>query len=74
MTVDSWVGSVKRLCNTWTSTVGNFANSDAIVSAVNHLNNLLTVINNVTENLGSFGTIGLSGLGIGITAFVKNFA
>jgi phage tail tape measure protein, TP901 family, core region len=74
LTVDSWEGSLNRLSNTWTSTVGNFANSDAIVSAVNHLNNLLTVINNVTENLGSFGTIGLSGLGIGITAFVKNFA
>ncbi len=74
LTVDSWEGSLNRLSNTWTSTVGNFANSDAIVSAVNNLNSLLTVINNVTENLGSFGTIGLSGLGIGITAFVKNFA
>lgn len=73
-TVDSWEGSLNRLSNTWTSTVGNFANSDAIVSAVNNLNSLLTVINNVTENLSSFGTIGLSGLGIGITAFVKNFA
>lgn len=69
--VNSWEGSLNRLSNTWSNTVANVANSDAITAAVNSLNGLLSVVNNVTDKLGSFGTIGL---GAGITAFVKNFA
>lgn len=70
-TANSWEGSLNRLSNTWTDTVGNIINSDAIITAINSFNSLLSVINSVTEALGSWITIGL---GTGITAFVKNFA
>lgn len=50
-TADSWEGSLNRLSNTWTDTLGNIANSDAIVSIVNGLNGLLSVINTVTDKL-----------------------
>lgn len=62
----SWEGSMNRLSNTWTDTVGNFANSDAIIAAINGLNSLLSVVNMVTDKLGSFGSIGLF-------ASMKNF-
>lgn len=66
----SWEGSMNRLSNTWTDTVGNFANSDAIIAAINGLNSLLSVVNMVTDKLGSFGSIGL---GAGLFASIKNF-
>lgn len=67
---DSWEGSLNRLSNTWTDTVGNIVESDAVVTAVNGLNNLLSVVNHVTDSLGPLGTAGLGG----ISLFVKNFA
>lgn len=67
---NSWEGSMNRLSNTWTDTVGNFANSDAIIAAINGLNSLLSVVNTVTDKLGSFGSIGL---GAGLFASMKNF-
>ena len=73
-TADSWEGSLKRLSNTWTDTIGNIAESDAVITLINGLNGLLSVINNVTDRLGSFGTIGTIGIGVGISKFVKNFA
>lgn len=68
-TADSWEVSMNRLSNTWTDTIGNIADSDAIVILVNGLNGLLSVINSVTEKLGSFGTIGL---GAGLFVGLKN--
>ena len=73
-TANSWEGSLNRLSTTWTETVGNLADSDAIVAAINSLNGLLSVVNNLTAGLGPLGTTVLSGAGIGIAAFVKNFA
>ncbi len=70
-TADSWEVSMNRLSNTWTDTIGNIADSDAVITLVNGLNGLLSVVNSVTDGLGSLGTIGI---GAGITAFVKNFA
>lgn len=70
-TANSWEGSLNRLSNTWTDTVGNIINSDAIITAIKSFNSLLSVINSVTGALGSWITIGL---GTGITVFVKNFA
>ena len=67
---NSWEDSMNRLSNTWTDTVGNFANSDAIIAAINGLNSLLSVVNTVTDKLGSFGSIGL---GAGLFASMKNF-
>lgn len=62
-------GSLNRLSNTWTDTIENILNSDVILTVVKALNGLLSVINNVTDKLGSLGTIGL---GTGIFAGVKN--
>ena len=63
-TSKSWEGSMNRLSNTWTKVVGNIANSDAIIGAVNGLNSLLSVIDKITGSLGSLGTIGVIGGGI----------
>jgi len=68
-TAKSWEGSLNRLSNTWTDTIGNIANSDAIITIVNGLNGFLSAVNNITKSLGSLGTIGL---GAGIFAGFKN--
>ena len=68
-TSKSWEGSMNRLSNTWTKVIGNIANADAIVGAVNGLNSLLSVIDKITGSLGSLGTIGL---GAGLLASFKN--
>lgn len=67
---NSWEGSLKRLSNTWTDTVGNIADSDAIITIINGLNGLLSVVNSVTNALGSIGSIGI---GVGVVQFIKNF-
>lgn len=58
---NNWEGSLNRLKNTWTDTVENVANSDAITTIINGFNGLLSVGNKFTEWLGSLGTIGLGG-------------
>ena len=68
-TSKSWEGSLNRLSNTWTDTVENVANSDAIITLLNGFNGVLSVINNVTDALGSLGTIGV---GVGLFAGLKN--
>jgi len=62
-------GSLNRLSNTWTDTVDNVINSDTILTIVKSLNGLLSVINKVTDKIGSLGTIGL---GTGLFAGIKN--
>lgn len=66
---DSWEGSLNRLSNTWTDTVGNIANSDAIISGINALNSLLEMVNKLTDALGPAGSLGLAG---GLFAGIKN--
>lgn len=66
---NSWEGSLNRLHNTWVDTVENIANSDAIVTIINALNNLLSVGNKLTDWLGTLGSIGL---GAGLFAGIKN--
>lgn len=63
-TSKSWEGSLNRLSNTWTDTIENIANSDAIITLLNGFNGVLSVINNVTDVLGSLGTIATIGSGI----------
>lgn len=58
--VDSWEGSLNRLSNTWTDTLGNIANSNVIITAINGLNGLLTAVNDITDALGPLGSIGLA--------------
>lgn len=66
---NNWEGSLNRLSNTWTNTVGNIANSDAIITIINGFNSILNVVNKVTNTLGSSGSIGL---GVGLFAGIKN--
>ena len=68
-TADSWEGSLNRLSDTWTETIGNIADSDAIVTIINSLNSLLSAGNSLTGWLGSASTIGL---GAGLLAGIKN--
>lgn len=68
-TANSWEGSLNRLSNTWTDTIENVTNSDAIITGIDTLNGLLSVVNDVTDALGELGTIGL---GAGLFAGIKN--
>lgn len=66
-------GSLNRLHNTWVDTVENVADSDAIITIVNGLNGLLSVVNNVTDKLDSAETLGaLSGLLMSIKGIGKH--
>ena len=51
-------GSLNKLSNTWTGTVENILDSSALKTGVNLLNGLLTGVNNLTDALGSLGSIG----------------
>lgn len=62
-------GSLNRLKNTWTDTIENIINSDAILAVTRALNGMLSVVNNITSKLGSLGSIGL---GAGIFTGLKN--
>lgn len=66
---DSWEGSLNRLSNTWTDTVGNLADSDAIITGINALNELLGVVNRLTDTIGPLASVGL---GAGLYAGFKN--
>ena len=55
---NNWSGTVNKLSNSWTDLVANFANSDAIVSCLNLINSLVSGVDNLSESIGSFGTIG----------------
>ena len=61
-------GSLNRLGNTWTDTVDNILNSDTLTTGVNVLNDLLGLVNKLTESLGGLGSIGLAG---GLFAGIK---
>lgn len=69
-TANSWDGSLNRLSNTFNDVMGNIVNSDFVITCINLLDNVLSLINKITSALGSWGTIGV---GVGVTAFVKNF-
>lgn len=60
---DTWEGALNRLSNTWTDTIGNLIDSDAVTAIVNTLNGLLSVIEKITDNTNTLGSAGaLSGL------------
>ena len=68
-TANSWEGAMNRLNNTWTSTIGNIADSQAVTMIADSFNNILSIINNLTNSLGSLGTIGVAA---GLFAGFKN--
>lgn len=66
---DSWEGSLNRLANTWAATIGNIADPGTVTAVLNGLNSLLSVVEKLTDKLGSLGTVGL---GAGFLAGIKN--
>ena len=65
----NWEGSLNRLSNTWQDTVHNILSSDVMTAITNQLNGFLSVINKITDKLGSLGSIGV---GAGLFAGLKN--
>lgn len=66
---DTWEGALNRLTATWNETVGHLMDSDAAVTAVNSLDNLLSVVDSITGKIGIISTIGL---GTGLYTGLKN--
>lgn len=67
---DSLQGHLGDLEATAQSTWNNVIDSEELKTGVDMLNGLLTLINGLTESVGSLGTIGL---GAGLFAGIKNF-
>jgi len=61
---DTWEGSLNRLSNKWTDTMGKLMDSKSIAAAINHLGGLLTVIDSLTDILGNLNTLSLLGGGM----------
>ncbi len=70
---ENLTGTLNKLSNSWTEFVNNIINSDGLKAGVNLINKLVEGATSLTSTLGSFGTIGISGLGVGIAKFVKSF-
>ena len=66
---DTWESALNGLSNTWTKTVGNIADSDLIISAINGLNSVLDVVNDLTASLGPLPTLLM---GTGLVSGLKN--
>lgn len=65
----NWEGSLNRLSNTWQDTVHNILSSDVMTAITNQLNGFLSVINKITDKLGSLGSLSV---GAGLFAGLKN--
>lgn len=65
----NWEGSLNRLSNTWQDTVHNILSSDVMTAITNQLDGFLSVINKITDKLGSLGSLGV---GAGLFAGLKN--
>ena len=52
-------GSLNRLRNTGTDIIGNIISAEELTMLVNGLNELLTLLNKLTDAAGSWGTIGI---------------
>ena len=52
-------GSMNKLSNSFTEIIHDMLSSDTMLLGINTLNELLQLIGNVTESLGSLGTVGV---------------
>lgn len=64
LSAGSLEGSLNRLDNTFTSVVSNIADSGLLTGAVNILNTLLKLVEDLTSALGPLGSIAAAGGGI----------
>ena len=69
LSADSLSGALVRLNNTWEDTVGNVMGSEELTAAADGLNSFLSIINKITEKIGSLGTLGAA---IGAKLSLKN--
>ena len=58
-TAMSWEGSLNKLSNTWTKTINNLVNSDDMITFINLLEKVVSLVDKITDNLGLLGTGGL---------------
>ena len=58
LSADSLTGALARLNNTWEETIGNVMGSEELTAAADGLNSFLSVIQKITEKIGSLGTVG----------------
>lgn len=70
---ENLTGTLNKLHNSWTEFVNGIIESEGLKTGVKLLNGLVEGATSLTSKLGSLGTIGLGGLGIGFTKFVENF-
>lgn len=52
-------GSLNKLSNTWTKTINNLVNSDDMITFINLLEKVVSLVDKITDNLGLLGTGGL---------------
>lgn len=57
-------GSINKLSNTFTSIVNNVASSDTLKNSVNFLNELLQLVEKLTDGLGGLGTVAMTTMGV----------
>ena len=67
---NNWSGSWNKVKNSWTDLIQNFADSDAIIGAINVLNKLIIAIDKLSEALGGLPT--LAGIGAGLFSGFKD--
>lgn len=65
----SWESSLNRLHNTWVDTIGNAADSDAVITLINSLNGLLSIVNRITEAIDAWSPVVF---GAGLLSGMKN--
>jgi len=66
---ENLTGTLNRLSNSWTELINTIINSDGLKNGVKLLDSLVQGATNLTDTLGSLGTVGL---GAGIVAGFKN--
>lgn len=57
-------GSLNKLSNTWTKTINNLVNSDDMITFINLLEKVVSLVDKITDNLGLLGTGSLIGSAI----------
>lgn len=69
-------GTLNKISNTWTEIVNNIINADELTVLANGLNNILKIVELLTDKLGLLGTAGvtiggiLGKMGHGLTNYV----
>lgn len=71
--VDSIDGRIKVLTATAEEFWQKFINTDLVKNAVSLASDLLNILTQISSATKGIGVLGLGGLGVGVTKFIKNF-